>query len=171
MPGAEVVLDLQKMGKELLSILLKPFLKGRGGVKAPEEVGKETALTLSMMESGCIFVFVEGSPVLIIKCSGQDMEALKGSDVISLGFELLDRPEFPCIAATITVDTARGQSFRFDYFFSLESEDEKELMRLLRDRDHFDILYYDDDIEQVRRAALTDAQKTELGTLLAQAGG
>jgi len=158
------------MGKELLSILFKPFLKGRKEIKAPSEIGNETVITLSMMESGCIFVFVEGSPVLILKCSGEDMTALKESDAISLGFELLDRPEFPCITATITVDTASGQQFRFDYYFSLESEEEIELLGLLRDRDYFDILYYDEDIERVRRAALTEAQRTELGSLLESRG-
>ncbi|MCL4244589.1 MAG: hypothetical protein KJ002_05600 [Candidatus Dadabacteria bacterium] len=158
------------MGKELLSILFKPFLRGRGEIKAPAEIGNETAITLSMMESGCIFVFIEGSPVLILKCSGEDMEALKESDAISLGFELLDRPEFPCIAVTITVDSASGRQFRFDYYFSLESEDEKGILGLLSDRDYFDILYYDDDIEQVRRAALTDAQRTELRSLIAGYG-
>ena len=158
------------MGKELLSILFKPFLRGRGEIKAPAEIGNETAITLSMMESGCIFVFVEGSPVLILKCSGEDMAALKESDAISLGFELLDRSEFPCIAVTITVDTSSGQQFRFDYYFSLESEEEKELLGLLRDREYFDILYYDNDIEQVRRAAMTDAQRTELASFLASHG-
>ncbi|HML94891.1 MAG TPA: hypothetical protein PKC29_05635 [Thermodesulfobacteriota bacterium] len=158
------------MGKNLLSILFKPFLGGHKEIKPPAEIGNETAITLSMMESGCIFVFVEGSPVLILKCSGEDMAALKESDAISLGFELLERSEFPCITVTITVDIASGRQFRFDYYFSLESEEEKELLGLLRDREYFDILYYDEDIERVRRAALTDAQRTELGSLLARHG-
>lgn len=153
----------------MLSIILKPFLRRGPDIEVPASVGKETGLTLSMMESGCIFVNIEERAALIIKCTGSDMSSIKESDGISLRFEHIDRPEFPSVAVSIEIDAAAGPNFRFEYFFSLESEEEKALLAKLRDQDFFDILYYDSNIEQVRRAALSAEQKKELTLLLDKA--
>lgn len=153
----------------MLSIILRPFLRRGPDIKVPAAVGKETGITLSMMESGCIFVDIEARAALIIKCTGSDMDSIKKSDIISLRFEHIDRPEFPSVAVSIDIDAPSGPNFRFEYFFSLESEEEKNLLGKLRDQDFFDILYYDSNIEQVRRAALSPEQKKELAGVLDKA--
>ncbi len=155
----------------MLSFILKPFL-GQGGknIELPE-LDSDTELSLSLIQSGCVYVLLRGKTILIIKKSENDIASLVESDHISLDFELIERPEFPSLGAYINIYDAEDNPTRFEYFFSMESHDEMELLEKLTEQDYLDIVFYTSDVEHVKRTTLNETQKEELTSLLAKAKG
>lgn len=153
----------------MLSIVLKTlFNKGEHKIDIPE-LTHDTELSLSLIESGCLFVPVDNKSTLIIKSSPDVLEALEESDRILINFELIQRPEFPTLGAYVVFEEPGGNKLRFEYFFNTESSAETELVEMLVDQDHFDIITYDGSVRQVKRTAIGDDKKTELSSILARA--
>ncbi len=153
----------------MLSIILKPFLSKTGQKIEIPELRPDTALSLSVIESGCLFVLTNDKTALIIKTIETEIASLIESNRISLDFELIMRPEFPSLAAYIIIDTDSNDPLRFEYFFNIESEEEIGLLEKLRYQEYLDILFYGSRIEHIKRTAITNDKKTELASLLIQA--
>ncbi len=102
-----------------------------GGISGLE-IDSETAMALSSMDSGCFAVSVGGKPAFIVKDSA--IAFLFGKDFepgARFHFERIDRDEFPAVCAVIFVDAGKGDGFRYEYFFSLESEKDAEILARL----------------------------------------
>lgn len=153
----------------MLSILLKTLFNKSGLKIEPPELNPDTELSLSLIESGCLFMPVGNKTALIIKSPPDELKILQESNRISIDFELIKRPEFPTLGAYVIFETVTGAALRFEYFFNIESSEEMGLLEMLVDQDYFDIILYDRSIKHVKRTTITDDKKTELASLLTEA--
>lgn len=155
----------------MLSILLKPFLNRYKKVGGKPELHPDTELSLSLIDSGCLFVLIDNKIALIIKASHDDIQIMKEFQVITVDFELIERPEFPSLAFYLNLEAKGRRSFRFEYFFSTESADDMEILRKMCDDKRFDIILYNSGVEFVIRTEIPERQAHELRSLLTKAGG
>jgi hypothetical protein len=153
----------------LLSFILKPFVRrSRDNIEIPE-LDPDTELSVSLIESGCVFILINGQTALLIKSGEQEIRSFEKSGRISLEFELIERPEFPSLGAYVNIYDTQGNPTRFEYFFSLESGDETELLKKLIEQDCLDIVFYTTEIRHIKRTTINNEQKEDLASLLAQA--
>lgn len=153
----------------MLSILLKTLFNKNGLKIELPELNPDTELSLSLIESGCLFIPVGDKTSLIIKSPPDELKTLRQSNRVSIDFELIKRPEFPTMGAYVIFETGAGVALRFEYFFNIESPEEMELLEMLVGQDHFDIILYDGAVNHVKRTTITDDKKSELATLLTEA--
>jgi len=153
----------------LLSFILKPFIGNSGDNIEIPELDSDTELSVSLIESGCVFILINGQTALLIKSVEQEIGSFEKSGRISLEFELIERPEFPSLGAYVNIYDAQGKPTRFEYFFSLESGDEKGLLEKLIEQDYLDIVFYTTEIRHIKRTTINNEQKEELASMLAQA--
>lgn len=155
----------------MLSILLKPFLNRDKKVGGKPELHPDTQLSLSLIDSGCLFVLMDKKIALIIKASHDDIQRMKEFQAITVDFELIERPEFPSLAFYLNLEAKGGRRFRYEYFFSTESGDETGILRKMCGDKRFDIIFYNSGVEFIIRAEIPERQASELRSLLTKAGG
>jgi hypothetical protein len=155
----------------LLSILLRPFLNKNNKIRDWPEFHPDTELSLSLIDSGCLFVLTDGKTALVIKGSTDSIQVMKEFQAITVDFELIERPEFPSLAFYLSLEAKSGRSFRFEYFFSTESGDEMNILGKMCEDKRFDIILYDSAPQFVIRAEIPEGQARELRSLLTKAGG
>ena len=147
----------------MLSLILKPLLEN---TNSNVEIPFDTEISLSMIESGCIFVSLNQLASLIVKCSQDEITTLKNINNITLNFELIERPEFPSLAMHIEINTAANKSFKFDYFFNTESPTELDLLNQLGEQNYFDIHFFDSNVAHSKKIELGEKDKSELRSLI-----
>lgn len=153
----------------MLSLILKPLLKNSNQTLEDINLPPDTEISLSLIESGCIFVSLNNKAALIIKSSLDEIKLLKNINRITLNFELIERPEFPSLGMHIEINTVSNTLFKFEYFFSTESMEEIDLLKKLKDQNHFDILFFNTQIEYSKTIELTEEEKSELNSLINKA--
>jgi hypothetical protein len=153
----------------LLSLILKPLLKNSNQTLEDINIPPDTEISLSLIESGCIFVSLNNKAALIIKSSLDEIKLLKNINRITLNFELIERPEFPSLGMHIEINTVSNTLFKFEYFFSTESMEEIDLLKKLKDQNHLDILFFNTQIEYSKTIELTKEEKSELNSLIIKA--
>ncbi|MCZ6556094.1 MAG: hypothetical protein O6759_08260 [Candidatus Dadabacteria bacterium] len=153
----------------MLSLILKPLLKNSNQTLEDINLPPDTEISLSLIESGCIFVSLNNKAALIIKSSLDEIKLLKNINRITLNFELIERPEFPSLGMHIEINTVSNTLFKFEYFFSTESMEEIDLLKKLKDQNHFDILFFNTQIEYSKTIELTKEEKSELNSLIIKA--
>ncbi|MEE8298975.1 MAG: hypothetical protein V3R67_06305 [Thermodesulfobacteriota bacterium] len=153
----------------MLSLILKPLLKNSNQTLEDINIPPDTEISLSLIESGCIFVSLNNKAALIIKSSLDEIKLLKNINRITLNFELIERPEFPSLGMHIEINTVSNTLFKFEYFFSTESMEEIDLLKKLKDQNHFDILFFNTQIEYSKTIELTKEEKSELNSLIIKA--
>jgi len=96
------------------------------------EIDSETAMAISLVDSGCFAVLAGGSPAFAVRDSAIAFLFGGGFEPgFRFHFERIDREEFPAVCTVVFVDA--GEGFRYEYFFSLESEKDSEILdRLAR---------------------------------------
>ena len=153
----------------MLSLILKPLLKNSNQTLEDINLPPDTEISLSLIESGCIFVSLNNKAALIIKSSLDEIKLLKNINRITSNFELIERPEFPSLGMHIEINTVSNTLFKFEYFFSTESMEEIDLLKKLKDQNHFDILFFNTQIEYSKTIELTKEEKSELNSLIIKA--
>ncbi|MCZ6684622.1 MAG: hypothetical protein O6849_01400 [Candidatus Dadabacteria bacterium] len=153
----------------MLSLILKPLLKNSNQTLEDINIPPDTEISLSLIESGCIFVSLNNKAALIIKSSLDEIKLLKNINRITLNFELIERPEFPSLGMHIEINTVSNTLFKFEYFFSTESMEEIDLLKKLKDQNHFDILFFNTQIEYSKTIELTKEEKSEFNSLIIKA--
>ena len=153
----------------MLSLILKPLLKNSNQTLEDINLPPDTEISLSLIESGCIFVSLNNKAALIIKSSLDEIKLLKNINRITLNFELIERPEFPSLGMHIEINTVSNTLFKFEYFFSTESMEEIDLLKKLKDQNHLDILFFNTQIEYSKTIELTKEEKSELNSLIIKA--
>lgn len=126
----------------------------------------DTELTLSVIESGCLFVSLNGDCSLIIKYEAGGMEEKIALSGVSMGAELIERPEFPTIRIHIGLDSANGGKQNYEYFFNIESRDEISLIRKLTSQNTLPILLYSAQTDDYKRVRLDKNIREHLKKLI-----
>lgn len=147
----------------MLSLILKPLLKN---LDSSIELPFDTEISLSMIESGCIFVPLDQKAVLIIKSTSEKIKELNNINGISLNFELIERPEFPSVGMHLTIKTVSNNEFNFDYFFNTDSPQELDLLEKLKHQDHFDMLLFCTEVVHIKRMDFAKNDKLELNSMI-----
>jgi len=150
----------------LLSLILKPLLKNLDKSTEKPEIPFDTEISLSMIESGCLFVSLNETATLIIKSSSDQIRLLNNINGIALSFELIERPEFPSLGMHLEINTVSNNKFNFDYFFNTESPEEIALLNRLRHQDSFDVLLFDCEVVSSKQFELGTNDKLELNKLI-----
>lgn len=150
----------------MLSLLLKALFNNSDSTT---ELPFDTEISLSMIESGSIFISLDQMAALIIKGSPDEIDALKNINRITFNFELIERPEFPSLGMHIEINTASNNSFNFDYFFNTESEGDSMLLKKLKDQNHFDIHFYTTEVLHSKKIELGTQDKLEFNSLIDKA--
>ena len=154
----------------MLSILLKPFLGKDKGLGNLPEIGPDTLISLSLIDSGCLFARTNEKAALIIKGNTDDYRLFQEFRTITIDFDLIEKAEFPSLAFFLNIDTKGGRRFRFEYFFSTESGDEAKILgEICADR-RFDIILFSSAIDFIIRAEIPEGQVAQLRKLLSKAG-
>ena len=153
----------------MLNLILKPLFKNSDSKADTIELPFDTEISLSMIESGCIFISLKQMATLIIISSREELFQLNNINKITLNFELIERPEFPSIAMHIDINTVSNNPFKFDYFFNTESPQELELLKKLTHQDHFDMLLYNTQVLYSKKIVLSMDDKLELNSLIDKA--
>ena len=115
----------------MLSLILKPLFKN---TEDKIELPFDTEISLSMIESGCLFISLNHMAALVIIGSLDDINLLKNINKVTFDLELIERPEFPSLGMHMEINTASSHKFKFDYFFNTESEAGLELLKNLNIR-------------------------------------
>ena len=147
----------------MLSLILKPLFQNSD---SQIEIPADTEISLSMIDSGCIFVSLNKIASLIVICSQDEIRSLKNINKITINFELIERPEFPSLGMHIELNTATNKSFNFDYFFNTESPTEIDLLNKLGEQNYFDMHFYDAKIVHSNKIELSSEDKLELNALI-----
>ena len=147
----------------MLSLIFKPLIKS---LETKVEIPIDTEISLSMIDSGCVFVSLNDLASLIVVCSQDDINALKNINLITINFELIERPEFPSLGMHIEINTAANKQFRFDYFFNTESPTELDLLNKLGEQNYFDMHFYQTGVVHSKKVELRAEDKIELNTLI-----
>lgn len=147
----------------MLSLILKPLFSNS---EAKIELPSDTEISLSMIESGCIFISLNQMAALIIIGTIDDIDLLKNINVVTFNFELIERPEFPSLGIQMEINTATGHPFKFDYFFNTESEAGLELLKQLRDQNYIDIHFYTTEIVHSKKIDIPEEDKIQLNALI-----
>jgi hypothetical protein len=69
----------------------------------------------------------------------------------------------------IEINTVSNTSFKFEYFFNTESLEEIDLLKKLKEQNHFDILFFNTKIEYSKTIELTKEDKSQLNSLINKA--
>lgn len=154
----------------MLSILLKPFLSKGKGVGEKPELHPDTELSLSLIDSGCLFAQTSGKTAFIIKGNGDDFSIIKEFQTITIDFELIERPEFPSLAFFLNIETRNGRRLRFEYFFSMKSRDETDILEKMCSDRRFDIILYNSGVDFIIRTEIPEGRAKELKSLLNETG-
>ncbi|MBI2487315.1 MAG: hypothetical protein HYW01_10220 [Deltaproteobacteria bacterium] len=133
------------------------------------EFSSELNMTLSFIESGFLPTSSDGKTVFIFKGSQDEIDSFKETDQVIFEFECIKRPEFPSVKMSLKLKDRSNKTYRFDYFFNVESDEEMELLERLEDQDYFDIIFFDSKIEYSKRVEITKNDKDKIKTVLVEA--
>ena len=144
------------------------FKNTLNGIKSntePTELSNDTLITLSQIESGCLFTRDRDKTLMIIICSGEEASNLRDIEDFSLKMELIERPEFPTIAAYISINTKNKRSYNYEYYFNIEASEELELVERLSNQNTMEVLLYDDDIVHSKPLELSGEDRSLLTSM------
>ncbi|MEM7008162.1 MAG: hypothetical protein AAF462_03425 [Thermodesulfobacteriota bacterium] len=147
----------------MLSLLLKPFLNENAD---KIELSSDAEISLSMIESGCMFDTFDDKAALIIVAPDSDIDTLRNINRASFDFELIERPEFPSLAMKMELNTAANVAYKFDYFFNTESPTSIGLLEKLKKQNYFDIHFYSEEIVHSKKIEFSDKDKIEFAALI-----
>ena len=153
----------------LLNLILKPLFKNSESKIDDIELPFDMEISLSMIESGCLFVSLNQMATLIIISSREELLQLNNINKIPVPFELIARPEFPSVGMHIDINTVSNNPFKFDYFFNTESPEELELLKKLTIQNQFDMLLYETQVLYSKKIELSKDDKLELNSLVQKA--
>lgn len=153
----------------MLSLILKPLFKNSDSNINDLELPFDTEISLSMIESGCVFISLYQMATLFIISPREELLLLNNINKITFNFELIERPEFPSVGMHIDINTVSNNPFKFEYFFNTESPEEVELLKKLTQQDHFDMLLYDTKVLYSKKIMLSRDDKLELTSLIEKA--
>jgi len=152
-------------------MILKTMINSLKGTPVHKQLSNDTLITLSQIESGCLFISAGNEAFMIIKSTRNEIRELKKLNRITLDIELIERPEFPTIAVYVRIHTSHNRSYDFEYYFNTEASEEMGLLEKLSAQKNIDILLYNDTIVHSEKIELTKEDKSRIASLLGEAKG
>lgn len=146
-------------------MVLKNILRRIKSDTEPTELSNDTFITLSQIESGCLFIQDRDKTLMIIICGGDEISDLKGLESFSLKMELIERSEFPTIAAYISIYTKNKSSYNYEYYFNIEASEELGLVENLSNQNTMEVLLYDDEIVHSKPLELSQQDRSLLTSM------
>lgn len=110
------------------------------------ETNVDLKLSLSLIESGFFPFEKEGNVVFLIKDSSAKIKSLTSSVQLKLKIQPIIRPEFPTVSTEIMIKNSKGVSFKYDYFSSIESQEEMNLLSKLVNQTEIELFFFDKEI-------------------------
>lgn len=150
-------------------MILKNVLNRITGNIETIELPNDTLITLSQIESGCLFIQIEERALMILKENESVIENLSGLNSISINSELIERPEFPTIAAYIKVVTKSGETYGYEYFFNIESSEEMELYENITQQKKIEIVLYDESNMIIKQLKIDENDRAMMTSMLPRA--
>lgn len=133
------------------------------------EFSSDISMTLSFIESGFLPTSTDNKTVFIFKESQDEIDSFKETERVIFEFECVKRPEFPSVRMGFELKDRTKKTYRFDYFFNIESHEEMELLERLEHQDYFDIIFFDSKIEHSKRVEITKKDKEKIKAVLDEA--
>ena len=152
-------------------MILKTLINNLKGAHEHPELSNDTLITLSQIESGCLFIPLGENVYMLIKSTQNEIADLKKLSRITINTELIERPEFPTVALYMSIHTEGERSYNFEYYFNIEASEELGLLEKLSAQKNLGIILYDERIEHSAEIRLTDEDKSGLASLLVRARG
>jgi len=153
----------------MLHRILKLFQKAIRDESKQTEFSSDLKMTLSFIESGCLPASVDNKTVFVFKCPQEEVNLLKETENVLFEFECIKRPEFPSVRLNFEFQDKSNKTYRFDYFFNIESDEDIELLEKLEDQRYFDLIFFDSKIEYSKRIEITKKDKEKIKAVLDQA--
>ena len=154
----------------LPSSVLRLLQKVKGDKTGDVKLSPELKTSLSFIESGCLATRINNNTCFVFKGTRDEINFLKQSEHVNLGFECIKRPEFPSVRMYFELRDRDDKAQSFDYLFGIESDEDMELLRSLKGQDYFDILFSDsDEIKYSRRIRIKEEERKVLGAILDEA--
>jgi hypothetical protein len=149
----------------------EPLIQTDGETAPKVEFTPELMTTLSFIDRGCLPNLVDGKTAFIFKVPREKIDPLKVIKNILFGFECIKRPEFPSVKMYFSLIDKKNKRHRFDYFFSIESDEDMELLQRLKDQDYLDMIFFSDKIEYLKRVRISNIDKERIKTVIDEARG
>ncbi len=148
--------------------VIKSFLGSDVQREKPLQLNSELEISLSLIESGCIAVFVNGETLFIFRHSQDVIDSLRDVKKITFKLECLKRPEFPTIVMLFSLE-GDTNPFQFEYSFAIGSEQDMELLKKLAEQDHFCIYFFDTKIQYSKRVSLNQNDTEDIKSIISEA--
>jgi len=126
-------------------------------------------MSLSFITSGCLAALIGEKTTFVFKGSQTEIELLSDVEQILFGFECIKRSEFPSVRMYFELSNRENKPYQFDYFFSVESNEEIGLLSRLRDQDSFDMIFFDSGIRYSKTVNITQEGKKKIECALDEA--
>lgn len=97
------------------------------------ELTRDTELSISRIDSGCLAYYISGEIHLIIKDTEQMISSMITLEDIKLRFSPILKSEFPSTHMEIILKNEKGLSRKYEYFFMAESETDSGILLVLKD--------------------------------------
>jgi len=150
-------------------MILKNVLNRIKGSTDPIQLSNDTLITLSQIDSGCLFIQHSDKTLMIIKVKEDEIGNLNDLERISLKPELIERPEFPTIAVYIRLYAKNNNSFDFEYYFNIEASEELELVEKLCIQNNIGIVLYDGAILYSKLVGVDEEDRSLMTSMLGKA--
>lgn len=138
-------------------------------MKKPLQLNSELEISLSLIESGCIAASINMETAFIFKESPEVIESLLGVEKIFFELKCLKRLEFPSVVMSFYLEDNDKNSYRFEHFFGIDSEEDMELLKKLSDQDHFYLYFFDTRIEYSKRVSLDENDAESINSIIIEA--
>jgi hypothetical protein len=149
----------------------EPLIQADGETAPKVEFTPELITTLSFIDRGCLPNLIDGKTAFIFKVPREKIDSLKVIKNILFGLECIKRPEFPSVKMYFSLVDKNNKPHRFDYFFSIESDEDMELLERLKDQDYLDMIFFSDKIECLKRVKISKTDKEEVKSVTDEAKG
>jgi len=114
------------------------------------------------MESGSTAEIIDGKPVFIFKRLSEDIALLSRCKEVALNIETVQRPEFPTTRFNFEFAVTDESVRSMDYFFALDSVEEKALLTKIWQDGAFYILFLDKHGEAYLKKVRFTGRESEL---------
>lgn len=129
------------------------------------ELSRDTELTISRVDSGCLVYYISGEIHLIIKDTEQMISSMSTMEDVKLRFSPILKSEFPSTHMNIILKNKKELSRRYEYFFMVESETDSETLLVLKDLKRLILHLFDNRNRRSFHIQLDDRESESIETV------
>jgi len=133
------------------------------------EIDSELEITLSLIESGCLATLINNRTIFIYKGAQEIIDSIGDINEISFDLNCIKRQEFPSVVMQFYLINKNNKTYKFEYFFGIESEQDMKLLECLKDQDHFNIYFMDSNLQFSKRIPISEIDKDSIKSVTLEA--